>query len=166
MEVNTQWGSFLTTLFIGLILGFIFDFYRVMRGVFNLKSLMTFIFDGIYWLVAFIITFACLLFSNWAELRFYIFMGIISGWALYYKLISKYSIFMMIRVIRIIIATCQWIKKAFIVCLIHPVGYILGIFLFPFRYTMRRFSQLERKLRKWRMSKKKMTKEDNISPKN
>lgn len=166
MEVNTQWVSFLTTLLIGLVLGFIFDFYRVMRGVFNLKTLMTFVFDGIYWMVAFMITFACLLFSNWAELRFYIFIGIISGWALYYKLISKYSIFMMIRGIRIIIATSRWVEKAFIICLIHPVGYILGIFLFPFRYAMRGFHQIKRKLRKWRIGEKKMTKEDDLSSKN
>lgn len=166
MEVNTQWVSFLTTLLIGFILGLMFDFYRVMRGVFRLKALMTFVFDGIYWLVALIVTFACLLFSNWAELRFYIFIGMISGWALYCKWISKYSIFMMIRVVKIFIATSQWIKKAFIICLIHPVGYILGIFLFPLRYTMRRVEQIECKIRKWRIFKKKMTKEDDIIPKN
>jgi len=135
MEVNAQLISFLTTLFIGILLGFIFDFYRVSRAVFQPRLWVTYLFDGLYWLIAIIITFVCLLMSNWAELRFYIFMGIILGAILYYKLCSRYTIFFSMGVIKWCIFIVRYIRSIFFRWILQPIGYLLGIFKTPFRYV-------------------------------
>lgn len=134
MEINAQLMIFFTALAIGWLLGLIFDFYRIMRGVFRPKMAMTALMDGVYWLVAVAVAFVCLLWSNWAEMRFYIFFAIVGGWISYYKLASKWTIYGMLKGLRVFSAMVVWLRKQGVFWIVHPLGYFLGIFLYPFRY--------------------------------
>jgi spore cortex biosynthesis protein YabQ len=155
MEVNAQLISFLTTLFIGILLGAIFDFYRVSRAVFQPRLWVTYLLDGLYWLIAIIITFVCLLMSNWAELRFYIFMGIILGAILYYKLCSRYTIFFSVGAIKWCIFIVRYIRGIVFRWILQPIGYLLGIFKTPFRYVKKYLKK----------SKEKVSNIDDLRPK-
>jgi spore cortex biosynthesis protein YabQ len=146
MEVNAQLISFLTTLFIGILLGFIFDFYRVSRAVCHPRLWITHLLDGLYWLIAIIITFVCLLMSNWAELRFYIFIGIILGAILYYKLCSRYTFFFSMGVIKWCILIVGYIRTILFRWVVQPIGYLLGIFKTPFRYVRRHLKKYKSKI--------------------
>lgn len=146
MEVNAQLISFLTTLFIGIILGFIFDFYRVSRAVFQPRLWVTYLFDGLYWLLAIVITFACLLLSNWAELRFYIFIGIILGAFLYYKVCSRYTVAFSISVIKCCILMIRYTRAVLFTWILQPLGYLLGIFTTPLRYVKKKLKKNKTKV--------------------
>lgn len=158
MEINTQFANFLITLLLGFLLGVIFDFYRVMRGVFRFKALTTFLFDGLYWLVALAITFSCLLFSNWVELRFYLLIGLVGGALFYFRMLSKYIIFVIIRGVKAASAAYIWLKKSMNTCVVRPVGYLLGVFFLPFRFAVKKTNTARRKAGNWRIFRKKIKK--------
>lgn len=141
MEINAQLISFLTTLCIGIILGAIFDFYRVSRNMFKPRAWITWVFDALYWLVAIVITFIGLLFCNWAELRFYIFIGIMVGTLLYFKICSRYTVLFSIHTIKFCIWLVKYLKNFFVRFLLQPIGYLLGIFSTPFSYVKKRLKR-------------------------
>ena len=85
MELNGQVFTFLMTIVTGMLLGGLFDCYRVLRRTFKPKAFMTWLADLLYWLVATVVMFIALVFSNWGELRFYVFIGVLSGLGVYYR---------------------------------------------------------------------------------
>ena len=93
MEVKILTINQLTTLAIflltGMIIGFIFDFFRILRRSFKTSDIVTYIQDFLFW----ICTGAILLFSifkfNNGELRGYIFIGTALGVIVYMIFFSK-----------------------------------------------------------------------------
>lgn len=145
MEVHAQLISFLTALLIGMVLGLIFDFFRIVRGVLRLRLWMTNLLDGLYWVVATLITFTTLLLTNWGELRFYLFMGIAAGAGAYYRWVSKTMLFVLIRFLRVIAAVCQAFKRFVDFFFIRPAGYFFGIFSLPFQRSIRWYENRRQK---------------------
>lgn len=137
MELNAQLVSFLTTLAVGLALGLLFDFYRVMRGVFRPRAVLTSVLDGAYWLFALALTFLALLMSDWAELRFYTFLGLLSGGVFYFRALSKYALLCILRVLRLAFGCWRRMRSFLQCCVLRPLGYVLGIFTLPLRRTLR-----------------------------
>ena len=96
MEVKILTINQLTTLLIffltGVIIGFVFDFFRILRRSFKTSDIVTYIQDFMFW----ICTGAILLFSifkfNNGELRGYIFIGTIFGVIAYMLFLSKHLI--------------------------------------------------------------------------
>lgn len=142
MQFNSQVITFLITIATGIILGVLFDGYRVLRGTFRPKVLTTWFTDLLYWLLATVIVFLALVISNWGELRFYVFLGIISGVVFYYRLLSLYTIRLFSVVIKVIKKTIMLIKRIFVVLLIKPVVLCMEIIAFPFKF-------INRKVRTW-----------------
>lgn len=100
--VINQAHIFLTTIYGGIIIGFIYDIYRIFRYFLKPKKIATFIEDIIFWIIVSAISLLILFFSNWAELRWYIFLGFILGAFLYNKLLSKVIITGLITIVRYI----------------------------------------------------------------
>lgn len=102
--VNAQIYSFLGTIVTGLVLGILFDFYRVFRMITRPKKFLTCLGDLVFGLLATVAVFFVLLYSNWGEFRLYVFIGMIMGLFLYYNLLSW-------LVIKLLVGTCRLIKK-------------------------------------------------------
>ena len=102
MDFYGQIDTFLYTLLTGIILGIIFDFYRVFRGICRPHIWITSITDLIYWLLATILVFMALLVGNSGEVRLYIFIGLLLGVALYYRLASHAVICLVLRALKIV----------------------------------------------------------------
>ena len=134
MQMDSQLSTFLTTIATGITLGIVFDCYRVLRGTYRSKVLVTWVTDLLYWLIATIIVFIALVISNWGELRFYVFLGIISGVGLYYRLLSLYVIRLFSATIKLIKGIVTLIRKSFILFVIRPVVVCLRIISWPFRF--------------------------------
>lgn len=128
-----QVSSFLTALCIGLILGIIFDFFRVVRTIFHLHTIATNILDLFYWMISLAIAFSLLIMSNWGEFRFYIFIGIILGGGLYYKFISRYMMQVFFRLVHVGNVFVFYTSKAVNTIFIKPLLYLTRISLWPFR---------------------------------
>ena len=117
--------AFLFLIFIvnGLIIGFLFDFFRILRKSFKTKDFVTYIEDIIFWaLTGFIVLYSIFVFNN-GEIRFFIFLGIALGVVLYMTVFSssiiKVSVFV-IQVIKVFIA-----KIFHIICI--PISIIIRV---------------------------------------
>ena len=67
----------------GVLIGFMYDLYRIFRGLFNPKKIATMIQDLIFWVFIFIVAFYVLVFSNEGAVRYYNFLGFIIGASFY-----------------------------------------------------------------------------------
>jgi len=87
---------------IGIVVGVVFDFYRVLRGQTKPKKLITNIFDLLFAVMVTIIIFIALIYSNGGVIRVYVFLGIILGQIIYYWLFSRYIIILFSQLIEFI----------------------------------------------------------------
>ncbi len=140
MELASQVTTFVITIVTGALLGVLFDFYRVLRGNCNPKTVCTWFTDLLYWLVSTAVIFIALIFSNWGELRFYVFIGILSGLGLYYNLLSRYAIYLFSKLIRLVSITLGLINKIMINLLFKPGRYCLRIMSYPMLFVNRRIT--------------------------
>ncbi len=145
MDFTGQAVTFIMTIIMGGLLGVIFDFYRVLRGVFKPRTVTTYLFDLLYWLLAIILAFGGLLMTNWGELRFYVFLGLLGGTVLYYKLLSRFIIWCLIRLIRLIVFIAGWVNRLIVACVIKPVGFCGRMCLIPFAYVGRKTAGMQRR---------------------
>lgn len=84
---------------LGHFLALMFDFYRVLRGFGYIDNLATVVFDFIFAFLGAGITFFILLNSNFGQIRFYIFVGLVVGILIYHQLFSR----LIIRGMRVIL---------------------------------------------------------------
>jgi spore cortex biosynthesis protein YabQ len=108
----------------GLGLGIFFDIYRVISSKLDLKSWVIAILDLIYGLVAAVAVFRVLYYSNYGQLRFFIFLALLLGIYLYYRLFSSIIIRIVIKAIELL----KWAWNRFIVRPIQLFYTILHIF--------------------------------------
>jgi spore cortex biosynthesis protein YabQ len=100
--VNSQ--AFLFGIFIvnGLIIGIIFDFFRILRRSFKTGSVLTSLEDIIFWIiVGAIVLYSIFTFNN-GEIRGYMFLGISLGIAFYMFTISSFIIKINVKIIKFI----------------------------------------------------------------
>ncbi|MGI6091977.1 MAG: spore cortex biosynthesis protein YabQ [Veillonellaceae bacterium] len=138
MESNQQIATFAITLATGAIIGLFFDFYRVTHNLVRPRRAVTYITDLLFWLIATAITFGVLLMSNWGELRAYVFIGLLSGAVLYFKLLSKLAQALLLQVFRAIHFAIVWTKRFLQLIIFRPLAWVLGWLLRPFRIVKRR----------------------------
>ncbi|SFX39838.1 spore cortex biosynthesis protein YabQ [Thermoactinomyces sp. DSM 45891] len=127
MTLHTQYLTMLLMLGSGFCLGVILDTYRVLKGRFHIRGWAVSLIDLLYWFVCSGLVFSVLFWSNWGELRFYIFLAIILGVFLYYQWLSKFTT----RLIEICIRVIEWIIqfhiKAVQVIVIRPILFTIGL---------------------------------------
>lgn len=146
----------------GLILGVALDAYRVLKERFRLRGWVVSLVDLLYWVAAASLVFHLLVWSNWGELRFYVFMAVLAGFWTYFSWFSN-GVFRALRwlfewvertarsLLRLMIVLV-WFPLAYLWALFRKVGTLLwrlvrGVFrilLKPFSPLMRFFSPLKR----------------------
>lgn len=86
----------------GILIGFLFDIFRILRKSFKTKDIITYIEDISFWILTGLLTLYFIFYYNNGEIRFYIFLGIILGILIYILTISKYIIKFSVTVINFI----------------------------------------------------------------
>ena len=81
---------FYLTLYGGIVIGLLFDLYRVLRSNFKIVKKISFLFDAIFWLLITIVIFTTINLLERFDLRYYHFVALFLGFILYYNTISKY----------------------------------------------------------------------------
>lgn len=98
----------------GLLIGLIFDFFRILRKCFKTKNWVTYIQDISFWIITgLIILYSIFKFNN-GELRGYIFIGILLGISLYILIFSK-------TFIKVNLLIINFIKKVLNFIIIKPI---------------------------------------------
>ncbi|CUH96462.1 putative membrane protein [Propionispora sp. 2/2-37] len=148
MELSGQAAIFGIMLATGMALGIVFDCYRVMRALLRLKKVATAIADILYWLLATGLVFLVLMLSNWGELRFYVFIGLITGVFCYYRLFSSAVIRLLIQATRMLAAAGRYGKLVLVFLLIKPLRLVARVVYFPFGFVGRKVRNIKNSLKK------------------
>ncbi|HMM22193.1 MAG TPA: spore cortex biosynthesis protein YabQ [Selenomonadales bacterium] len=133
MDYAGQTGTFVITVVTGCLLGLLFDVYRIGRGVLRPHWVITSLADLLYWLLATAIVFVALLLGNWGEVRLYVFIGLLTGVLLYYRLLSRSAVRLMIAVIRIIARIARAVRLFFLYTFVKPVRWAVCLAFRPVR---------------------------------
>ncbi len=118
--VTNQAYLFLIFIINGILIGLLFDVFRISRKVIKTSNFVTYVEDIIFW----ILTGATILYSifvfNNGELRLYMFLGIILGTIIYMLFISSYIIKINIKIINIF--------KKIIKIILTPFIFVVNLF--------------------------------------
>lgn len=132
--MNNQAYLFVIFIINGILIGLIFDIFRIIRRTFKTTDLSTYIQDIAFWIIAGIITLAFIFYYNNGEIRFYVFLGIILGVLSYILTISKYVIQVSVKIINYIKNIISAIIN-FILLPLKAIWKIINRFLFkPFTF--------------------------------
>ena len=120
--VTNQAYLFLVFTINGIIIGLLFDIFRILRRSFKTSDGITYIQDILFWiLTGFILLYSIFTFSD-GEIRFYMFLGVFLGCLIYMILFSKYFIKINVKIILVL-------KKI--------IGKIIFIIIFPINIIIR-----------------------------
>ena len=123
MAVDFSQGYlFLIFILVGIIIGLLFDFFRILRRTFKTSDFITYLEDILFWILSGIILIYSIFVFNNGELRAYIFLSIFIGIITYMLTISKYFI-----KFNVLILTC--LKKV--------ITTILKIITYPFELILK-----------------------------
>lgn len=99
--MNAIYQGYLFAIFIinGILIGVLFDIFRILRKSFKTPDIITYIEDIVFWIVSGItILYSIFVFNN-GEIRLYIFVGILLGIIFYILTISRYFIKINVKII-------------------------------------------------------------------
>ena len=100
--VTNQAYLFLVFTINGIIIGLLFDIFRILRRSFKTYDYITYVEDVLFWiLTGFILLYSIFTFSN-GEIRFYMFLGVFLGCLIYMLVFSKYFININVKIILIL----------------------------------------------------------------
>lgn len=88
-SLSAQLYAFGIILLAGLTIGLVVDVYRVIRGILRPGLVSTTILDLMFWALLTPILVIYLLLANWGQLRGYVIMGLILGFAFYRLTMSR-----------------------------------------------------------------------------
>ena len=134
--ISNQAYLFLIFVINGIIIGLVFDFFRILRISFKTKDFITYIEDILFWIITGIILLYSIFIFNNGQIRFFMFLGVIIGVISYILLISKY-------IIKVNVFIINLVKKIFLIPLKFIYKIIKKIFFRPISFiiiNIRKFS--------------------------
>ena len=100
--INAQLYLFLIFILNGLLIGLLFDFFRILRKAIKTSDLITCIEDIIFWILTGLIILYTIFTYNNGEIRLFMFMAITIGIILYMLLISKFIMEISLKIINFV----------------------------------------------------------------
>ena len=121
--IYNQAQLFLVFIINGIIIGILFDFFRILRKSFKTNDITTYIEDFLFWiLTGFSILFTLFKFNN-GEIRLYMFFAIAIGILLYMLIFSSY----IIKINVSIIVFLKKIVKKILYYVFMPILFLLKV---------------------------------------
>lgn len=100
--ITNQAYLFLVFILVGIIIGLLFDFFRILRRSFSTKDFVTYVEDILFWILAgFILLYSICTFSN-GEIRLFMVLGIVIGILIYIVTFSSFVIKVNVNIITFI----------------------------------------------------------------
>ena len=100
--VSNQAYLFFVFIINGVLIGLLFDFFRISRKVFSTNDMVTYIEDVLFWILAGAIMLYSIFVFNNGELRLFMFLGIILGALVYMVFVSSYIIKINVKIINML----------------------------------------------------------------
>lgn len=129
MTLSTQFLTMLAMIGMGSLFGASLDTHNRFLKRSKRKSWIVFINDILFWLFQGLSIFYVLFSVNMGELRFYIFLALLCGFAAYQSLFKKTYLKVLERVITITISVYVFFVKAFRLLIIRPLQFLAATVL-------------------------------------
>lgn len=114
MNYFSQEEVFLLFFIIGIIIGLIFDFFKVLRKSFKTKDIITFVEDLLFLFLTGSLIILGIIKINSGEVRFYLFLGMFFGILIYSLTISKLYVIILYEFVRICKKIIAFFVKIFL----------------------------------------------------
>jgi len=121
MTLSTQFLTMLSMIGMGSLFGAMFDTYQRFLNRPKKKAWIVFINDLLFWIIQALIIFYTLFLVNNGELRFYIFIALVCGFAAYQSLFKGIYLRFLEMLIHSVIAIVKFFKKTFQILIYKPV---------------------------------------------
>ena len=119
LSMSGQGATFLATAIAGVVLGVLYDCFRILRRVLRHKTVATTIEDAIFWIVSTLLMFIFLIGHNFGDIRGFIFMGLALGAVLYFTTLSRFFT-------KFAMVALGW-AKGFVMAILSPIIMICEI---------------------------------------
>lgn len=121
MTLHVQFQTMGWMLACGLLIGAIFDLYRVLAGELRIPRWLYPPIDLAYWGFATLLVFRVLFYSNFGQVRLFVFIGLFAGAALYFTAFSATAV-KIIRWLIMVVKKLIWFGKRTIeIVIIAPI---------------------------------------------
>lgn len=124
---------FLAAFYGGVVIGFMYDAYKIYRNILRIKKFVAVIQDLLFWTAVSVVAISVLMYSNDGDIRVYSFMGFILGALTYNLLLSK-----------IIVKTINKILYVIKEIIYYMYNKIKRIFVFIFKFTMYPYKKVQK----------------------
>ena len=94
---------FLVFTLTGVVIGVLFDFFRIFRRTIKTSNIMTYIEDVLFWILTGLLILYNIWYFNNGEIRIYMFLGIIMGVLIYMSTLSNILIKLFLKIFQAII---------------------------------------------------------------
>lgn len=126
-----QMYAFVMTVAAGASVGLLFDVYRVVRSALCPKRWVSVLCDAVYWLVVTPVVFLLLLVANWADLRYYVVIGMGLGLFAYFQLASAYILWACLNIQHAAGALAAGVGRCLVALCVLPFRLLGGLRLGP-----------------------------------
>ena len=99
----------------GVIIGVLFDFFRILRRTIKTSNLITYIEDIIFWILTGLLILYNIWYFNNGEIRIFLFLGIILGVLIYMSTLSGIVIKLFSEILRMILKILKFPLKTIVV---------------------------------------------------
>ena len=141
--VNTQTLLFIKAVEIGILLGMFYDLIRIFRKIIKHPNWLLQLEDILYWVICMGISFGILYIHNFADIRIFVFIGMILGATLYF---CTFSILFM-KIATWLIDLIRRIILEIIRIVSIPIKWLIGLIKIPlrlFRHQCQRANQYKK----------------------
>jgi spore cortex biosynthesis protein YabQ len=121
MSLTVQFYTMLSMVGMGSLFGVMFDTYQRFLNRPNRKSWIVFFNDVLFWIIQALLIFYVLFLMNNGEIRFYIFIALLCGFAAYQSLIKSIYLRILEMAILTVISVWRFLKRTFQMVIYQPI---------------------------------------------
>ena len=137
--VTNQAYLFLIFVINGIIIGLVFDFFRILRRTIKTSNIITYIEDVLFWILTGLLVLYNIWYFNSGEIRIYMFLGIILGILIYMSTLSNILIKIFSKILKTLIKVLEFPFKTIIAIFRKIITAIVKIFTkFTKKLTVKR----------------------------
>jgi spore cortex biosynthesis protein YabQ len=129
MTLSTQFMTMLTMIGMGSFFGAALDTYNRFLKRSIRKQFIVFVNDILFWLLQGLIIFYVLFIVNEGELRFYIFIALLCGFAAYQSLLKGFYLKSLESIISMVISVWNFLVKLFQLLIYRPILSIFSLII-------------------------------------
>jgi len=121
MTLSTQFLTMISMIGMGSLFGAMFDTYQRFLQRPKRKQWIVFINDLLFWIIQALLVFYTLFLVNSGEIRFYIFIALLCGFAAYQSLFKNIYLRVLELIIQTVITISRITKRTFLLLIYNPI---------------------------------------------